>query len=194
LLAVSLGGLALSVPIATPFEIATAWRLVPPALGDSPALSALPGSIRMGPVTGGPPLVQVPRLASPRAKEDRPIGAGTNAGAEAGAAGHMGTEAAGSTADGPSGASVQAPARQAAAPTIVFPPISPEALPHADTWTVRPADNLWLIAKLVLSARAGKPMAPSQIAPFWAALLAANRDRFRDPSLLYAGQEVLIPR
>jgi len=58
---------------------------------------------------------------------------------------------------------------------------------------VRRGDNLWLIARLVLEARRGTSVTPSEVAPFWASVVAANRARLHDPNLVYRGELVVIP-
>jgi hypothetical protein len=63
-----------------------------------------------------------------------------------------------------------------------------------ETWTVQHGDNCWTIAKRVLSARIGRQATAAEIAPLWAALIAANRDQLRGaPSLIYPGERLVIP-
>ncbi len=61
------------------------------------------------------------------------------------------------------------------------------------TRIVAPGDNLWEIAAREVGA---DPSDATSVAPYWRALIAANRDRLRDPddpSLIYPGQWLVIP-
>jgi nucleoid-associated protein YgaU len=67
----------------------------------------------------------------------------------------------------------------------------PAAIPHASRrYTVRPGDNLWSIARATLGGAAD-----AEVAPYWDALIAANRSRLRsgDPNLIYPGEVLGLP-
>lgn len=64
------------------------------------------------------------------------------------------------------------------------------------TWTVRSGDHLWRIAETVLAKAHGSPQDDDTIAPYWLALVEANRSRLPDPDnpdLLYAGIQLHVP-
>lgn len=65
--------------------------------------------------------------------------------------------------------------------------------PHAATWRTRPGDNLWDVARAVLTDAQGTPPAPGVIAPYWRALIDANRHQLPDPDLLRPGTVLLLP-
>ena len=54
-----------------------------------------------------------------------------------------------------------------------------------------PGDNLWTIARGALGGTA----ADAEVAPYWNALIAANRSRLRsgDPNLIYPGEVLGLP-
>jgi nucleoid-associated protein YgaU len=56
---------------------------------------------------------------------------------------------------------------------------------------VRPGDNLWAIARAALRGNARD----AEIAPYWEALIAANRSHLRsgDPNLIYPGEVLGLP-
>jgi nucleoid-associated protein YgaU len=165
-LAASVGGLVLSFPIAAQAER--------PVVRTAPAPSFLSrsNSVVLAPVDAGPPLVRIsppnPADAAGGSRPRQPYA----------------TEA---TADPP-----VVPARPSAL-AANLPPLSNAA--PTSTWTVRPGDNFWLIARLLLSAKNGRPATPAETARFWAALVNANRDRLMtgNASLIYAGQRFVIP-
>jgi hypothetical protein len=58
-------------------------------------------------------------------------------------------------------------------------------------YTVRPGDNLWSISRAALGGTAGD----AEVAPYWHALIAANRSGLRsgDPNLIYPGEVLGLP-
>lgn len=66
----------------------------------------------------------------------------------------------------------------------------PTRLAPAATWTVRPRDNLWDIARHTL-ALDFRPTDPD-VWSYWRAVIAAN-PQLRDPSLIYPGDEITLP-
>lgn len=57
-------------------------------------------------------------------------------------------------------------------------------------------DNFWAIAEAEVSGRLRRPATADEIAPYWHDLIELNRSRLVDPqnpSLLYAGQQLLLP-
>jgi hypothetical protein len=174
-LAVSMSGLILSTPLVVP---GGQWRGASFADATTPPLVPVPSVIVLGPVASGPPLARigaghvrppppVPRLDEPVPRHDAP------------------------SMPSPTDTTAAVPGTA----SEVTPDPAPETPPSAapSSWLVRPRDNLWSIARIALAAR-GRPAATAaEIAPFWASLVAANRERLRNPSLLYAGQTVVIP-
>jgi nucleoid-associated protein YgaU len=88
-------------------------------------------------------------------------------------------------ADGPATAPVPAPTP---APAPVAPPPVGEVVAVA-------GDHLWGIAERALSARLGRPATDREIAPYWIAVVDANRDRLvtGDPDLIFPGQTFVVP-
>lgn len=80
-------------------------------------------------------------------------------------------------------------------PTPSAPAAAPAAAPTAapDKWTVAPGDHLWSIAERRLAAARGHQPSDAEVAPYWRALIAANRDRLPDPDLLFPGQLLRLP-
>jgi hypothetical protein len=62
---------------------------------------------------------------------------------------------------------------------------------------VRGGEHFWSIAEQVLTASWRRPPTDTEVARYWAALVAHNRDRLADrdnPDLIYAGQLLeLVP-
>jgi hypothetical protein len=180
-LAVSMSGLILSTPLVVP---GGRWDGATFVAAAAPPLAPLPSVIVLGPVASGPPLARIgpaqvrPPSAVPRREE--PV---------------LRPDEAAPRLDEPT---TPSPTETTAATPGTAPEVTnatPEIPPNAalDSWVVHPRDNLWRIARVALAAR-GRPAATAaEIAPFWASLVAANRERFRNPSLLYAGQTVVIP-
>jgi nucleoid-associated protein YgaU len=79
-----------------------------------------------------------------------------------------------------SGSSTTAPAADASRGAT--PKRTPEGVPEAKTWTVRPGDTLSDIAKQVYGD-----------ASRWKAIYEANRSQIDDPDLIYPGQELVLP-
>lgn len=85
----------------------------------------------------------------------------------------------------------------------VVSPVHPKARPAAATpeptpatWTVARGEHLWFVAEQVTSRTLGHAATEDEVAPYWRALVEANRDRLVDPSnpdLVHAGQELVLP-
>jgi len=61
---------------------------------------------------------------------------------------------------------------------------------------VQRGDHLWSIAAAVLEQRWGRPPHDDEIAPYWRALVAANRGGLVDPGnpdLIVPGQQLRLP-
>lgn len=85
-------------------------------------------------------------------------------------------------------------------PTIADPPPTDNAgavVPATPaTWTVRPGDHLWRIARLSLQAARGRPVSDAEVAPYWLSVVERNRSSLPDPAnadLLYVGMTVVLP-
>lgn len=84
-------------------------------------------------------------------------------------------------------------------PTPARPPVTPTPSPppaNPDRWTVRPGDHFWAVAERTLAAAWGAPPTDDDISPYWRSLVAANRNRLRDPrnpDLLFSGQTLELP-
>jgi nucleoid-associated protein YgaU len=63
--------------------------------------------------------------------------------------------------------------------------------PVSRHYTVQPGDNLWTIARAALGGNAGD----AEVAPYWNALISANRSHLRsgDPNLIYPGELLGLP-
>ncbi|HVM64172.1 MAG TPA: hypothetical protein VMU14_04870 [Acidimicrobiales bacterium] len=188
-LAASVGGIVLSAPFLAPAP----WPVPVAGAVNGPPLTQDRAGVVLAPATDGPPLV---RLSPPRdrgpltAQGTGPLRGGTP---DATVAPQRRAPTTNVTATGPHAQATASPT----APPTTMPPPTPTATPAAQLWTVQPAENFWAIARRIVASRTGvaAPM-PSAIAPFWAALIAANRDRLRDPrdpSLVYAGERFVIP-
>ena len=79
---------------------------------------------------------------------------------------------------------------------------APEPAPTASTvgasYVVGPGDSLWSIAATHLARRTGRApadVADVEVAPYWVAVVAANRDRLQsgDPNLIYPGEALELP-
>ncbi len=64
-----------------------------------------------------------------------------------------------------------------------------------DHVVVRAGDNLWLIARSVVTRASGSRPTDAQVAPYWRALITANRATLRsgNPSLIFPGEVVALP-
>jgi hypothetical protein len=59
-----------------------------------------------------------------------------------------------------------------------------------------PGDHLWGIAEQELARRLGRPPTDDEVAPYWRAVIDANRDRLAvpgDPDLILPGQVIVLP-
>lgn len=64
------------------------------------------------------------------------------------------------------------------------------------TWTVAPGEHLWSIAETVLARAWARPAADDEVAPYWEALVEANRAVLADPAnadLIYPAQVLTVP-
>ena len=102
---------------------------------------------------------------------------------------------------GRSGGLESVPTAPSPAPAPATAP-APEPAPSASTvgasYVVGPGDSLWSIAATHLARRSGAPpadVADVEVAPYWVAVVAANRDRLRsgDPNLIYPGEALELP-
>jgi nucleoid-associated protein YgaU len=68
-------------------------------------------------------------------------------------------------------------------------------LDEPDTWRVEAGDSFWSIATEVVADARGRPPTDAEVAPYWADLVEANRDRLvtGDPDLVYPGQDLRLP-
>jgi hypothetical protein len=223
LLTASVGGIVLSAPLAAPGTTGAAWPRVAgapattaatwTALANGPARPLGQQAIVLAPVAQGPPLVRIsppsgasaeppaaPGLPTATPPPAQPTTAPTlgptrpGAGAPASAASDA-RPAAAPSATAPFGTAPSGTAPSGTAPPAIALP--PNEAPPQPEWTVLPGQNLWVIAGRLVAARTGvaTPRA-ADIAPVWAELIAVNRARLRDPanpSLIYAGQQFVIP-
>ena len=106
-------------------------------------------------------------------------------------------------APAPTGATKRAPALVKSAAPPSAPPSAPPA-GHASAgpstagglWVVRPGDDLWSIAADTLRLRLGRQPDRQEVATYWLQVIAANRSGLPhpdDPSLLYAGDVIILP-
>lgn len=60
---------------------------------------------------------------------------------------------------------------------------------------VRPGDHLWALAERRLGEAWGRAPGDHEVAPYWVAVIDANRDRLRsgDPDLIYPGEVIVLP-
>ncbi|MCH1452513.1 MAG: LysM peptidoglycan-binding domain-containing protein [Acidimicrobiales bacterium] len=72
------------------------------------------------------------------------------------------------------------------------PPADSTAPSTTGSWSVKPGDNLWVIAETVVAERSGTQTRGS-VAAYWGALLEANADRLVDPDLIMPGQLLTLP-
>jgi nucleoid-associated protein YgaU len=84
----------------------------------------------------------------------------------------------------------------APAPTVV--PVDDTVEPPAVSagWTVRPGDNFWVIARVVLERHGVAEPDDATIARYWRVLIDANRDRLVVPGnadLVFPGQQLVLP-
>ena len=84
----------------------------------------------------------------------------------------------------PPGATVPADRQTAAA-------ASTPSAPHEHK--VEPGENLWSISTDELRTPADPEPADSEVAPYWADVVAANTPALRNPNLIFPGQDVVVP-
>lgn len=60
---------------------------------------------------------------------------------------------------------------------------------------VMPGDNMWLLAERRLVDLLGRQAGDHEVAPYWLAVIGANRDRIRsgDPDLIFPGEVLVLP-
>jgi len=179
LLGTTLGGLMLSASASAPFAVPSAWQ------HSGPAAALMTAGPREVPATGGPPLIRAAGADAPLLRLIPP----------------------GVVVPGLGAVPVPSPSMPARPttlppppPRVVPPPVTPRVPPLSSTasigpttWTVRPGDNFWEIARVAIAATTPNPTART-VAPYWRSLINANRGRFPgDPDLIYAGEVFLIP-
>jgi hypothetical protein len=61
--------------------------------------------------------------------------------------------------------------------------------------TVRQGDNMWKLAEQRLRELKGEEITDADVAPYWLAVIAANRNRIRsgDPDLIFPGEVLILP-
>jgi nucleoid-associated protein YgaU len=61
--------------------------------------------------------------------------------------------------------------------------------------TVRAGDSIWLLAERRMRELRGPEVSDAQVAPYWLAVIAANRTRIRsgDPDLIFPGEVLILP-
>lgn len=72
----------------------------------------------------------------------------------------------------------------------------PPAAARPATHEVEPGEHLWSIAEDALAAAWGRPPSDAEVAPYWRAVIAENRDVLAtpdDPDLIFPGQVVTLP-
>ncbi|MGH8924390.1 MAG: LysM peptidoglycan-binding domain-containing protein [bacterium] len=70
--------------------------------------------------------------------------------------------------------------------------------PHTietDHVVVMPGDNMWLLAERRLTELLGRKAGDHEVAPYWLAVIGANKDRIRsgDPDLIFPGEVLVLP-
>ena len=77
-------------------------------------------------------------------------------------------------------------------PTTVATVSGPAEAEHV---VVMPGDNMWLLAERRLGDLLGRPAGDHEIAPYWLAVIGANKDRIRsgDPDLIFPGEVLVLP-
>jgi DNA-binding SARP family transcriptional activator len=73
---------------------------------------------------------------------------------------------------------------------------APRTRTDRQTVTVSRGDSLWGIAEEQVTAQLGRPPSDSEVRPYWDQLVAVNRSGLAhpdDPSLVYAGQTIVLP-
>jgi hypothetical protein len=77
------------------------------------------------------------------------------------------------------------------------PPPAPAPAPAPpDGWTVTAGESFWSIAEELVAEGLGHPPSDDEVAPYWRALIDANRDRLvvtADPDLIVPGQVLTLP-
>ncbi len=79
---------------------------------------------------------------------------------------------------------------------IPFPiPYHPSRIAPADSYRIVAGDNLWSIARRVLSQAMDHHPTTEQITSYWVDLIEANRENIssEDPDLIYPGERILLP-
>lgn len=66
---------------------------------------------------------------------------------------------------------------------------------EAEHVVVMPGDNMWLLAERRLLDLLGRPALDHEVAPYWLAVIGANKDRIRsgDPDLIFPGEVLVLP-
>ncbi|CAN5247418.1 hypothetical protein BH18ACT5_BH18ACT5_06830 [soil metagenome] len=74
-------------------------------------------------------------------------------------------------------------------------PTSTAVIPDAIKVVVRPGDNMWILAEKRLRELRGGHITDADTAPYWLAVIAANRNRIRsgDPDLIFPVEVLVLP-
>lgn len=72
---------------------------------------------------------------------------------------------------------------------------SPDPVIAAGTYEVRSGDSFWAIARTLLAEDLGRDPSSSEVAPYWRALIGANRELLisGDPNLIHPGEIFQLP-
>lgn len=103
--------------------------------------------------------------------------------------------------DGRGGPLARLPADTTTTPAPAAPrpaPSGPTPVDAVDEVVVRAGDNLWMLAAVRLARTSNRvpwEVPDAEVAPYWARVCEANRDRLQshDPDLVYPGETVVLP-
>ena len=73
---------------------------------------------------------------------------------------------------------------------------APAEAPAPQQWTAAPGDHLWHVAEATLAEAWGRPPSDAEVAPYWQAVIEANRGALADPAqpdLIFPGQVFRLP-
>ncbi len=72
----------------------------------------------------------------------------------------------------------------------------PASGPPTGSWTIRPGDHLWHVARTTLGTARGRPVSDLEVERYWRAVIACNAERFvvpGNPDLVLPGQVMVLP-